>query len=729
MHVLNNAKQYGWAGTDAYFFDYSQLNENLNDSNKNYIFTIAVEYIQFPTYLAFKLGDKVFDRRLRCYLRYKFYNCNEIITKSKQLDEYLHDQYLKCTFKFTSEHIVRRSAPLLWYLNEEKLEIQIWLSLNDDDFRDKPNSETDKYLGSAFVDMNKFNDSRSKQHRINDLQPIFKSTCKELNGAYCQIYVNLDKIDNFEQIEKSNTVLMRHSDIVDNAVKESPAGPQSSFKCIIGVERALHLPKVYDKLLNRHIEPNPYVTYSCLNATSLKHTSTLEQQSCPVWNYQELASFNVDHLYDESKCLILKVWHKLNPDLQRDQNTSPEKSSDKVLGFVSVDLCPLLSGLQQITGWYNIIDMIGECQGQLKISIVPQESLYEFKLNKINQAASKNDLKNKKSSFTEHLNNIRIHHELHKNANDDDSCLKTSLRKQLNELDEINEKFKEKLVANTDKPIQKAHNGNDKFDLPLNNIQNVINQHAIYVDNAKEVIKKANNLLLNNKDFNRSPIKINDDEKVFSLPPVSSLRQNDEMKFKSNDSFWASKFENESNSVASSLKSNIEVLSNCDGRTSQPIENEDDEVNADGSHSDIISDRSNDCQIQEYSDEDADNQNIEIIEIRALNSVSGMNFDKNWDNEKISGNHQDLNPIDEISIVERNTLVDEAERSDHYEVVELKQCDDVVDDQNDGDYSKAFMEPNEGDKLEINLESNQDTSNQENKVKLRPLLNKFYQQD
>ncbi|CAF4936353.1 unnamed protein product, partial [Rotaria socialis] len=55
------------------------------------------------------------------------------------------------------------------------------------------------------------------------------------------------------------------------------------------------------------------------------------------------------------------------------------KSGDKVLGFVSIDLSLLLSGLQKISGWYNIVDTIGNIQGQLKIDILPQEDLSELK--------------------------------------------------------------------------------------------------------------------------------------------------------------------------------------------------------------------------------------------------------------------------------------------------------------------------------------------------------------
>ncbi len=54
---------------------------------------------------------------------------------------------------------------------------------------------------------------------------------------------------------------------------------------------------------------------------------------------------------------------------------SPDKTRDRVLGFVSVDLAPLVSGFQHVAGWYNIMDFNGQCQGQIKISITPQEPI------------------------------------------------------------------------------------------------------------------------------------------------------------------------------------------------------------------------------------------------------------------------------------------------------------------------------------------------------------------
>jgi len=77
-----------------------------------------------------------------------------------------------------------------------------------------------------------------------------------------------------------------------------------------------------------------------------------------------------------------------------------EKSGDKILGFVSIDLSPLLSGLQQISGWYNVMDMIGNVQGQLKISIIPKEDLLELKRMKYNSKQYQPKLDSYRSTST-----------------------------------------------------------------------------------------------------------------------------------------------------------------------------------------------------------------------------------------------------------------------------------------------------------------------------------------
>ncbi|ETE60685.1 C2 domain-containing protein 3, partial [Ophiophagus hannah] len=48
---------------------------------------------------------------------------------------------------------------------------------------------------------------------------------------------------------------------------------------------------------------------------------------------------------------------------------------ERVIGFASVDLSPLLSGFQYICGWYNITDLSGQCRGQVKVAVSPLESI------------------------------------------------------------------------------------------------------------------------------------------------------------------------------------------------------------------------------------------------------------------------------------------------------------------------------------------------------------------
>lgn len=46
-----------------------------------------------------------------------------------------------------------------------------------------------------------------------------------------------------------------------------------------------------------------------------------------------------------------------------------------MLGYAAVDLSPLLASFPSVTGWYNIINWVGRCRGQIKVSIVPRGEL------------------------------------------------------------------------------------------------------------------------------------------------------------------------------------------------------------------------------------------------------------------------------------------------------------------------------------------------------------------
>lgn len=67
---------------------------------------------------------------------------------------------------------------------------------------------------------------------------------------------------------------------------------------------------------------------------------------------------------------------------------------ERVIGFASVDLSPLLCGFQSVCGWYNITDFSGQCHGQLKVSITPLRKVQDLRGQRksVNEETTKNSL-------------------------------------------------------------------------------------------------------------------------------------------------------------------------------------------------------------------------------------------------------------------------------------------------------------------------------------------------
>ena len=57
------------------------------------------------------------------------------------------------------------------YLNEERLEIQAWVTYQTDSADVRPRTR-DKLIGSAFLDLASLSDTRRKQHRVRFEQRI-----------------------------------------------------------------------------------------------------------------------------------------------------------------------------------------------------------------------------------------------------------------------------------------------------------------------------------------------------------------------------------------------------------------------------------------------------------------------------------------------------------------------------------------------------------------------------
>ena len=244
---------------------------------------------------------------------------------------------------------------------------------------------------------------------------------------------------------------------------------RQTIKCLIEIEKAVHLASVFDEKLNKHNAPNGFVTFSIslYNPSEIAQTNVCERQSSPTWNYQLLINVDSEYFVEDGKNFLFKVWHK------------SINNSNKLLGYASVDLQPLIYGLTSISGWYNIQDSTGNCQGQLKLNVLPQESLLALKqFNEIRKKTQNAKSTISKFNFTNTTNTIAATSEPINSFNDalggsstlslaetsstiiscntnsieqifrqkeSKSDLKLGLMKKLNELDELNRHLRERL--------------------------------------------------------------------------------------------------------------------------------------------------------------------------------------------------------------------------------------------------------------------------------------------
>ena len=320
-------------------------------------------------------------------------------------------------------------------------------------------------------------------YSANVLENILKN---ESNAGGIEIAIRFTKADDFLRIinaakdigwikasdlESSNQpVKIVKNNISENFLKTS----RQTIKCLIEIEKAVHLPNVFDENLNKNYPPNSFITFSISlsDPSEIAQTSVCEKQSSPSWNYQLMVNVDSEYFIEDGKTFLFKVWHK------------SMSNTNKLLGYVTVDLQPLICGLNCISGWYNIQDSVGNSQGQLKINFIPQESLFALKqlhdsnkkiripqpntnfnssFNRFNFVTSgsqttisqTNGIQATESTFSlaETTSNLMSSHSSIGNLTsleifrqkESKSDLRLGLMKKMNELDELNKNLKERL--------------------------------------------------------------------------------------------------------------------------------------------------------------------------------------------------------------------------------------------------------------------------------------------
>ncbi|XP_077902788.1 C2 domain-containing protein 3 isoform X3 [Ictidomys tridecemlineatus] len=391
--VLEAAELIGWN------FENSLKDLVKMDEEEPATVTISTPRLWLPMHCVLLAGHTRIHKSTYCYLRYKLYDHEAFWTPLKKPKESAVKNQVMVTFQASKRAEVIRGPSLLWYFREERLEIQVWRAYGNDSV-ERPH-QTDSWIGSAYVDLARLGERSARTLTISGVYPLFGRNASNLSGAALRVHVvlsslsphtepthELDSVDcsshsESEQLSRRNDEIQLsppggHQKSASTQVpcnsttsevclaQEDPAELERTFAVSILVERAMHLSLKGSPLTERKVSiPSCCVSFATADEPSPVYTQVIENTDSPIWNFQQQSRLSKELLLDPQQTLVFKVWHK--------------GDEERVIGFASVDLSPLLSGFQFICGWYNITDFSGECQGQIKVAISPLESLMHFK--------------------------------------------------------------------------------------------------------------------------------------------------------------------------------------------------------------------------------------------------------------------------------------------------------------------------------------------------------------
>uniref|UniRef100_A0A8C9XWC2 C2 domain containing 3 centriole elongation regulator n=1 Tax=Sander lucioperca TaxID=283035 RepID=A0A8C9XWC2_SANLU len=471
--------------------------EAWGDSIRKMSLTFSMPRAWIPVHCLLLPGLSELERSTYCYFRYKFYDQDAFCSQMKHPSV---EEEGQATVAFQGSRTVelRSTQPLMWYLREEKLEVQVWVAFTKDN-RQRPR-DTDRLVGSAFVDLSSLAKTPKQKLTLSGVYPLFRRSAADLQGAALRVHITLTAgfvpagVDAQLDSDSQGELLSEEVEAADRApspttprksqirhrskssrttpditsVQHTEISTAESFPVTVAVDRAMHLNLKGCPLAERS-EGSPCCCVSYVTAESAEPVSTavIANTDCPVWDHQHECRLSKQLLVDPQQSLVFKVWHK--------------GETERVIGFASVDLSPLVCGFQSVCGWYNITDFSGQCHGQLKVSITPLKGVHDLRGQRktVNEEAAKNtpvresihtvhtSLLLVRSSegdrHIEHMDRVRLYHQslqeqtaTHSvcsssagDINPSSSLLFSTLRKKLSELDNIQRYFSRKLSTPT----------------------------------------------------------------------------------------------------------------------------------------------------------------------------------------------------------------------------------------------------------------------------------------
>ncbi|XP_061733330.1 C2 domain-containing protein 3-like isoform X2 [Nerophis ophidion] len=351
--------------------------------------TFSIPRVWIPVHCLLLPGHEELQRSTYCYFRYKFYEQEAVCSQMKH-PCVTEGSEATVTFQGSRTVELMSSQPLLWYLQEERLEVQVWVAFQKD--KSQRPRDTDRLVGSAFIGLSSLAKTHQQKLSVSGVYPLFRRSAMDLQGAALRVHISLSVgraptvEDNQADSDSQEEILLVATEPAHRTPPPSPpkisnlespinssettahvAIPQpskiceeDSFLVEIAVDRAMHI-NLKDCPKSGSSEGASFLCVSYITADSAEPVSTavVANTNRATWNHQHKCRLYKQLLIDPEQSLVFKVWHK------------DSRGVEQVIGFASVHLSPLLSGFQSVCGWYNLMDFNGQCNGQLKVSITP----------------------------------------------------------------------------------------------------------------------------------------------------------------------------------------------------------------------------------------------------------------------------------------------------------------------------------------------------------------------
>ncbi|XP_064157587.1 C2 domain-containing protein 3 [Anguilla rostrata] len=413
--VISAARGLGWEAGEAGAEEDEEEEEE--GGGGTVTLSVATPRLWLPLHCLLLPGHGALERSTYCYLRYRLYEepayCSPL-RHPRAGGDGGDGGVATAAFGGGGRAVeLRRTLPLRWYLREERLEVQVWVAFGKER-RARPHN-TDRLVGSAYVDLAALARRTGSRLTVSGVYPIFRRSAPDLEGAALRVHITMTpardtplpeqpRLSSDSEDELGRQGALCSAEEEEEEEEEGPAPPvtaasrqsgahsrrpevlaprdagaDDTFAVTVTVDRAMHLSLRGSPLAERSGgTPSCCVSFATAEAESpITTTPVVPENSCPVWDHQWAGRLSKEVLLDPQQTMVFKVWHK--GDMER------------VVGFVSVDLSPLLAGFQSVCGWYNITDFNGQCQGQLKVAVSPLKGVRDLRGQR--QAAQENDAK------------------------------------------------------------------------------------------------------------------------------------------------------------------------------------------------------------------------------------------------------------------------------------------------------------------------------------------------